>query len=134
MQRSFQPVKTTIVLTAAMLLACVSASASVRTLDDNNTHDLDDAVTQDDVEVYNSTTVNLLFGGEITGYLEANDNSTVTVSGGTIGGLRVARRHKRGDRLRGLDWELSVARRHQRGDRLRRLDWGATCGSKTTAR
>ena len=85
MQRSFQPVMTTIVLTAAMLLACVPASASVLTLNDNMTHDLNSAVAEDGVEVSNSTTVNLLSGGSIGYYLEALDTSTVNVSGGTIG-------------------------------------------------
>jgi len=84
MQRSFQPVMTTIVLTAAMLLACVPASASVLTLNDNMTHDLNSAV-GGDVYVYNSTTANLLTGGEISGGLEADDTSTVNVSGGSIG-------------------------------------------------
>ena len=76
---------TTIVLTAAMLLACVPASASVLTLNDNMTHDLNSAVAEDGVEVSNSTTVNLLSGGSIGYYLEALDTSTVNVSGGTIG-------------------------------------------------
>ncbi len=90
MQRSFQPVMTTIVLTAAMLLAVVPASADVLILDDNGTHDLDYAVAQDDVDVQNSTTVNLLTGGSIGVDLYATNNSTVTVSGGTIGGTLYA--------------------------------------------
>ena len=52
------------VVTAAMLLACVPVSASVLTLDDNNTHDLNSAVA-DYVEVYTSTTANFLTGGSI---------------------------------------------------------------------
>ena len=76
--------KTTIVLTAAMLLACVPASASVLTLDDNGTHDLNYAVTQDNVEVENSTTANLLTGGSIRYDLSALDSSAVNVSGGHI--------------------------------------------------
>ena len=81
---------TTIVLTAAMLLAVVPASADVLILDDNGTHDLDYAVAQDDVDVQNSTTVNLLTGGSIGVDLYATNNSTVTVSGGTIGGTLYA--------------------------------------------
>jgi len=77
---------TTIVLTAAMLLACVPASASVLTLNDNNTHDLNSAVAEDDVEVYNSTTANLLTGGSIGRDMYSYYNSTVTVTGGSIGG------------------------------------------------
>jgi len=85
MQRSFQPVMTTIVLTAAMLLACVPASADVLTLEDGATHNLDYAVAQDDVHVRNSTTANLLTGGSIGQRLTASDTSTVNVSGGEIG-------------------------------------------------
>ena len=84
MQRSFQLVMSPIVMTAAILVACVPASASVLILDDNNTHDLNYLVAEDDVSVENSTTVNLLDGGEITGYLDAYSNSTVIVSGGSI--------------------------------------------------
>ena len=91
MQRSFQPVMTTIVLTGAMLLACVPASASVLTLDDNNTHNLNSAVAQDDVEVRNSTTANLLAGGSIEWHLKAYNNSTVNMSGGSVGSELTAR-------------------------------------------
>ena len=77
-------------MTAAMLVACVPASASVLILDDNNTHDLNYLVTQDDVEVYNSTTVNLLTGGSIGDDLWVYDTSEVNVSGGTIGDMMQA--------------------------------------------
>ncbi len=83
MQRSFQPVMTTIVLTAAMLLACVPVSAGL-VLDDGATHNLDYAVAEY-VDVTTSTTANLLTGGSIGWYLYANDTSTVNVSGGSIG-------------------------------------------------
>jgi hypothetical protein len=76
---------TTIVLTAAMLLACVPASADVLYLDDNGTHNLNSAVAEDNVEVYTTTTVNLLTNGSIGGYLWALDDSEVNVSGGLIG-------------------------------------------------
>ena len=76
---------TTIVLSAAMLLACVPASAGTLTLDDGGTHNLNYAVTEDNVYVGNSTTANLLTGGSIANYLEARDNSTVNISGGQIG-------------------------------------------------
>ena len=82
MQRSFQPVMTTIVLTAAMLLACVPVSAGL-VLDDGATHNLD-YVVAGDVNVYNTTTANLLSGSVIGGSLAANEDSTVNVSGGTI--------------------------------------------------
>ena len=75
---------TTIVLSAAMLLACVPVSASVLTLDDGATHNLDYAVAQDDVHVRNSTTANLLTGGSIDWYLQSFDTSTVNISGGTL--------------------------------------------------
>ena len=84
MQRSFQPVKSTIVLTTGMLLACVPVSASVLTLDDGATHNLNYAVAEDDVKVYNSTTANLLTGGTIEDDLWAFEDSTVNVTGGTI--------------------------------------------------
>ena len=88
MKRFFQPA--VVLLTAAMLQAVVPASAdpfgSVLTLDDNGTHNLNSAVTEDHVEVYNTTTVNLLTGGSIGDELRAYNNSTVNVSGGEIGG------------------------------------------------
>ena len=106
MQRSFQPVMTTIVLTAAMLLACVPVSADVLVLDDGGIYNVDYVVTQEVVKVYNSTTVNLLDGGEIVELiyydtsvgnivggenefliLETTDDSMVNVSGGVWGML-----------------------------------------------
>ena len=83
MQRSFQPVLTTIVLTAAMLLACVPVSVGL-VLADGATHNLDYAV-NDSVNVNNSTTANLLDGGEITDSLSANESSTLNVYGGSFG-------------------------------------------------
>ena len=86
MQRSFQPVMTAIVLTAAMLLACVPASADVIQHTDGGTYDYPpNDGSGDTVEAYNATTVNLLTGGTIGQHLRARDNSTVTVTGGTIG-------------------------------------------------
>ena len=114
MQRSFQPVMTTIVLSAAMLLACVPASAAVLTLDDNGTHDLNSAVAEDHVYVENSTTANLLAGGSIGEWLWAYDDSTVTIFG--------------------TDWGLSGGLLRQHGDRLRRARLGAIWGRTTTAR
>ncbi len=84
MQRSFQPAMTAIVLSAAMLLACVPASADVLTLNNGATHDLNYAVAEDNVWVTGTTTVNVLTGGSIFDDLRAWDNSTVTVSGGSI--------------------------------------------------
>ena len=84
-QRYFQPVMTAIVLTAAMLLACVPASATVLHLNDNLIHNLNSAVTETIVSVENSTILNLLTGGSIEDDLKATDDSTVNVSGGTIG-------------------------------------------------
>jgi MYXO-CTERM domain-containing protein len=74
-------------VTAAMLMACVPASADL-ILDDNGTHNLDYVVAES-VKVMNSTKVNLLTDGSILGYLVPQDDSMVTVSGGSIGdGLR----------------------------------------------
>ena len=89
MQRSFQPVKTTIVLTAAMLLACVPASAEVIKHVGSGTYDYPPLTTASNVYLYaeDTTTVNLLPGGTIGGKLSAYDNSEVNVSGGTIGSL-----------------------------------------------
>ena len=75
---------TIIVLSAAMLPACVPASADL-ILTDGATHDLNSAVAGDGVEVLNSTTVNLLTSGSIDGFLDASNNSTVNTSGGSIG-------------------------------------------------
>jgi len=149
MQRSFQPVMTAIVLTAAMLLACVPVSASVLTLNDNMTHDLNSAVAEDHVEVYNSTTVNLLTGGEISGNLKAYDNSTVNVSGGTIGDglwawdnstVNVSGGSITGD-LDAYDSSTVNVSGGSIGDDLKAYDnstvnvsGGTICGSRTTAR
>ena len=83
--QTFHPAITAVLLTGAMLQAVGPASASVLTLNDNSTHDLNSAVAAHDVEVLDTTTVNLLTGGSISNDLEAWDNSTVTVSGGLIG-------------------------------------------------
>ena len=74
---------TTIVLTAAMLLACVPASASVLSLSEGWVYTLNYAVAEDDVYVTGASTANLVTGGEITGSLEAL-HSEVNVSGGSI--------------------------------------------------
>ena len=81
MQRSFQLAIAAVALTAAMLQAFVSASATVRILDDGAIHNLNSAVAEEDVKVHNTTTVNLLTGGTISGLLSADYDSTVNVSG-----------------------------------------------------
>ena len=82
-------VKTTIILTAAMLLACFPASAAVITHDGSGTYDYPPLTTGSGDYLYarDTTTVNLLPGGTIGGNLYAWDNSEVNVSGGTIGSL-----------------------------------------------
>jgi len=77
---------TAIVLTAAMLLACVPASAAVITHTGSGTYNYPPLTAAgDSVYAEDSTTVNLLTNGSIGYRLTAYNNSTVNVSGGEIG-------------------------------------------------
>ena len=74
---------TTIVLTAAMLLACVPASAAVITHTGSGTYNYPPLTTAagEDAIAEDTTKVNLLPGGEIGGWLYAFHGSTVNVFG-----------------------------------------------------
>ena len=103
---------TTIVLTAAMLLACVPASAGLIIHTGSGTYNYPSLTAAgDSVWAKDSTTVNLLTGGEISGNLLAYDTSTVNVSDGMIGGGLWA-------------WDNSTVN----------VSGGTICGSRTTAR
>ena len=83
---------TTIVLTAAMLLAVVSASAAVINHTGSGTYNYPPLTAGgDSVYVYYPSTVNLLAGGSIGGHLGAYEHSWVNVSGGSIWSGLVAR-------------------------------------------
>lgn len=96
MQRSFQPVMTTIALAAAMLLAGVPASADSIIHSDNGTYNYPPLnASADSVEVYNSTTVNVHVGGEIAlegmhKELGSYDNSVVNIFAGKVGQTRAS--------------------------------------------
>jgi hypothetical protein len=98
MQRSFQPVMTTIILTATMLLAGVPASAGTIIHSDNGTYNYPPLnAAGDSVEVSNSTTVNVFEGGEIaftTGGmfddLRSYDDSVVNIFGGDVGTINAS--------------------------------------------
>ena len=77
---------TTIVLTAAILLACVPVSASVIVHVDDGIYDYPPLTSAagDQVWAEGTTTVNLLTGGSIGRLLEAHDDSTVNVFGGWL--------------------------------------------------
>lgn len=86
MKRSFQPGMAAVLLTTAMLQASVPASAETITHTGNGIYNYPPITAIGDaIQANDTTTVNLLPGGAIEVYLAAFSNSTVNVSGGTVG-------------------------------------------------